>query len=254
MLDDRAKDLINREIDGELSDSERARCMALLDESESAREYRAELSRLDELLARVPSLELPEEVRRRIFAQIELPRPRKWFTHMAGWMQGRPISYGIAAAAGLLVATAIYELAPAPRGASDLSSLVGTLARGNGLEAVDQLGSLDVEHEAVDGRIVLSGNDDLKLLRFEVNSQSPVDIEVDLAGAGLAFGGFAQEGESVPGPVAYSEGRLRVASLGSRRFTLVLRDDGEVVEHAGGIAVSVSQEGEILFQDVLASQ
>lgn len=254
MLDDRVKDLINREIDGELSDSERARCMTLLGESEAAREYRAELSRLNELLAQVPSLELPEDLRHRIATQIELPRPRKWFTHMAGWMQGRPMSHGIAAAAGLLVATAIYELAPAPNGAPDYSSLVGTLAQGIGLESVDQLGFLDVEHDAVDGRVVFSGNDDLKLLRFEVNSDSPVDIEVDLAGTGLAFGGFAHEGESVPGQVAYTEGRVKVASLGTRRFTVVLHQTPDAAKAEEGIAVSISREGEILFQDVLASQ
>lgn len=254
MLDDRAKDLINREIDGELSDSERARCMTLLGQSEAAREYRTELSRLNELLAQVPSRELPEELRHRIVTQIELPRPRKWFTHMAGWMQGRPVSHGIAAAAGLLVAVAVYELGPTPHGAPDFSSLVGTLARGNGLESVDQLGSLDVEHDAVDGRVVFSGNDDLKLLRFEVSSESTVDIEIDLAGTGLIFGGFAHEGESVPGQVAYSEERVRLASLGTRRFTVVLHQTPDAAEVEEGIAVSISREGKILFQDVLARQ
>ncbi len=254
MLNDHAKDLINRAIDGELSDAERDECLALLDDSEAAREYRDEFSRLNDILAQVPSLEPPEELRRRIIGQIQLPRPRKWFTLMAGWMQGRPVSYGIAAGAGLLVAVAVYELAPAPRDASEYSSLVGTLARGSDLEGVVPLGSLDIEHDSVRGRVVLSGNDAMQLLRFDVNSESPVEIAVDLAGAGLAFDGFAQEDEGDLGQVALSERQLRVSNLGARRFTVILHETSGAAKAESGIAVSVSREGEILFQDVLTRQ
>lgn len=251
MLDDRAKDLINREIDGELSDSERARCMTLLGESEAAREYRAELSRLNELLTQVPSLELPEDLRRRIATQIELPRPRKWFTHMAGWMQGRPVSHGVAAAAGLLVAVAVYELGPTPHGASDFSSLVGTLARGNDLQNTVQLGALDIDLDGVRGRVVLSADDRLQLLRFDVHSEMRVDILVDLAGAGLAFDGFAQETEGDL-EVALSDRQLSVENLGTRRFTVVLHQTPDAATAEQGIAVSISRQGEILLQDVVA--
>jgi hypothetical protein len=161
------------------------------------------------------------------------------------------MSYGMAAAAGLLVAVSFYELAPRSGMEDDLSSLVGTLARGYGQNGLVQLSSLNIDLPAVQGRVLLSGKDPLKLLRFDIDSDTPVEFEVALAGSGLAFGGFAQETDAGNDNFNLSDSSFSVVNQGEKRFTVILRDsvaDGAV---NGGIVVSVTREGEALYQGVL---
>jgi hypothetical protein len=165
-------------------------------------------------------------------------------------MQGKPVSHGMAAAAGLMAAVAIYELGPVTD--TDYAALVGTLARGEGLNGVVQLSYLDIDLPAVHGRVLLSGSDDLKLLRFDVASDAQVEFEVLLGGSGLTFGGFAQEAEAGTDNFSYSEGNLSVSNFGPQRFTVILRDVSAEAAESGGIVVSVSQEGEALYQGVLS--
>lgn len=250
MFDEHARDLINRAIDGEISEPEQANYKALIGASPEARSYSEELVQLASLLERLPAVEPPAQLQRNILSHIHLPRPHRWFTWSAAWMQGKPMSYGIAAAAGLLATVAIYELGP--ESDTDYASLVGTLARGEGLEGVVQLSYLDIDLPNVHGRVYLSGSDDLKLLRFDVASDAEVQFEVGLSGSGLTFGGFAQEAEVGTDNFRYSKDNLSVSNLGAQRFTVILRDASAEAAASGGIVVSVSQEGEDLYQGVLS--
>lgn len=251
MLDDRARELINKAVDGVISESERAEHDAILAGSGEARAYSAELRQLADTLASVPALEPPDLLQRQILQQVRLPRPRRWFTWSAAWMQGNPVPYGIAAAAGLLVAVAYYEMAPGPGPITDYSSLVGTLARGEGLRGAVQLSYLDIDLPGVQGKVLLSGSDDLKLLRFNVASEAPVEFQVSLSGSGLVFGGFAHEAEPGSDNFMYADGKLSVVNQGSQRFTVILRDTA-TSHSGGGIVVSVSRSGESVYQGVLS--
>ncbi len=252
MLNDHSLELINRALDGEITGSERAELETLLEQSEEARLYHQELIGLNDLLAAVPAVEPPQALKDRIYTQILLPRPRRWFTWSAAWMQGNPVTYGIAAAAGLLAAVGYYELAPGARGVTDYSSLVGTLARGNGVNGIVELSFLDIDIPSVQGKVVLSGGEDLKLLRFDVESRAPVEFEVGLGGSGYTFGGFAQEDDHGAQDLGYSGGRFRVSNSGPQRFTVILRDDSASPAVSSGIVVSVTQGGEAVYQGVLS--
>ena len=252
MLNENARDLINRAIDGELSESEGTEFRALLAESDEARQFHEELAALDGLLKSSPKVEPPGDLESRILRRVQLPRPRRWFTSVAGWMQGNPVPYGAAAAAGVLATVLFYEIGPGPTGASDYSNLVGTLVRGNGVEGVVQLSFLNIDLPAVRGKVLLSGSGDLKLLRFNVDSRDPIDFEVGLAGSGLTFGGFAQvEGDNSES-LDYESGSFKVSNSGHQEFTVILRDSPDQQGASGGIVVSVSQAGEALYQGVLS--
>lgn len=251
MLSNHAQDLINRALDGELSESEQAEFQALLSQSEQARKYSDELSLLAHRLAATPPVEPPDSLERDILSKIELPRPRKWFTRMAGWMQGRPISYGIAAAAGLLVTVAYYEMGPSRHSATDYSSLVGTLSRADGLRGVVQLDALEINSPAVQGNVTLSGKDDLRLLRFDIDSSVPVNVAINFEGTGLDIGGVARQSHGGSENLTFSDGNLTVAALGKQQFTVVLKSDGGEAMNPGGIAVSVSRDGEAVYEGVL---
>lgn len=251
MLSERETDLVNRAIDGALSETEKPEFAALIKDSQEARDYNDGLAELASLLNSVPLAEPPADLQRRILSRVQLPRPRRWFTRSAGWMQGKPISYGFAAAAGLLIAVAYYEMAPGPHAETDYSTLVGTLARGEGLLGVVEYSHLDIDLPSVQGRVALSGSDDLRLLRFDVDSVDEAEFKVNLGNSGLSFGGFAQEAAASADTFRYSDNSLSVSDNGARRFTLILRDASADKSSAGVIEISVRQNGETLYQGVL---
>lgn len=252
MLSEHAKDLINRAIDEELSESERVEYEALVADSDEARAYSDATEQLDRILASIPPLDPPESMQRKLLSQIQLPRPRLWFSFGASWMQGKPIRYGAAAAAGLLAAVAFYELSPVARPPQDLSSMVGTLARGNGLSGVVELSYIDINLPVVQGKVTLRGSGDLRLLRFDVDSSTPVEFEVGLSGSGLSFGGFAQEAQGGTDNLLLSAGKFSVSNSGPQQFTVILRDTTAESGAKGGIVVSVNEAGESLYHGVLS--
>jgi hypothetical protein len=166
-------------------------------------------------------------------------------------MQGRPIHYGLAAAAGLLMTVGFYEMTPGPHADTDYSSLVGTLARGEGLQGVVELDYLDIEVPGVEGRVSLSGSDDLRLLRFDVKSTDKAEFRIDLGNSGLSFGGFAQEAEEGTDDFRYSGSSLTVSNAGPQRFTLILKDVSADGGASGEIVISLSQQGEALYLGAL---
>lgn len=252
MLNEQAIDLINRSMDGVLSESEQAEFELLLADSEEARQYNAELNALGTLLGGLPAVEPPQALEGRLIRQIPLPQRRPWFTLSAGWMQGKAIPYGVAAATGVLATVAFYQFNPQPGGISDYSSLVGTLARGRGIEDPVHLSFLDIDIPAVNGKVLLSGSGELKLLRFDVDSQDPVEFEVGLGGSGLTFGGFAEESGATSDGIDYADGRFTISNTGAHRFTVILRDSEAQRGPSGGVVVSVTQAGESLYQGVLS--
>jgi hypothetical protein len=235
-----------------LSEAEHAEYTATLAASPEARQYSDDLSELFDQLASTPAVEPPSDLEHQILKGINLPRPRAWFTRSAGWMQGKPVSYAVAAAAGLLVAVGFYELTPGTTSRMDLSSLVGTLSRGNDLQGVVQLSMLNINLPEVQGKVLLSGDNGLKLLRFDVNSPQSVDIEVSLQGSGLAFGGFAREADAGADDFSFSNGDIRLSNIGPQRFSVILRDVATTGATPGSIEVSVTQQGNALFQGVLS--
>ncbi|HKJ17192.1 MAG TPA: hypothetical protein VJ984_07585 [Xanthomonadales bacterium] len=250
-VDNHTIDLINRSLDGELSESEKAEYEATLAGSDEARAYSKELSGLISYLESTPAEEPPAELQRSILTQIELPRPRKWFTWAAGWMAGRPVTYGVAAGAGLLAAVAFYELSPSAS-PMDLSNLVGTLSRDNGQLNVAELGKLDVNAPGLNGQVLLRGEGDLRFLQFDINSDQANEFHVALAGTGLKFGGIAHPDVGGKESFSFSEGNFSVSNFGTTKFTVILT--GLSGENMGSkdVVVSVTREGEGIYRGALS--
>lgn len=248
----RTIDMINRSLDGELSESEQAEFDAILAGSDDARTYSEELSGLVSYIESTPAAEPPQDLQRKILTQIELPRPRKWFTWAAGWMQGRPVSYGVAAGAGLLAAVAFYELAPPSSSPADLSNLVGTLSRNNGEVNLAELSALDIDAPGLQGKVQLRGNGNLRFLQLDVDSNETNEFHVSLAGSGLAFGGLAHQASGGNDSFDYSKGNLSVSNSGATRFTVILTESSRKSTGSGEVVVSITRGGEEVYRGELA--
>jgi hypothetical protein len=119
------------------------------------------------------------------------------------------------------------------------------------LQGVVELDYLDIEVPGVEGRVSLSGSDDLRLLRFDVKSTDKAEFRIDLGNSGLSFGGFAQEAEEGTDDFRYSGSSLTVSNAGPQRFTLILKDVSADGGASGEIVISLSQQGEALYLGAL---
>jgi hypothetical protein len=104
----------------------------------------------------------------------------------------------------------------------------------------------------VEGRVQLKAIEQAWAIEFDLDSEEPVEVTVDLASAGLRFGGFADPSAEVE-VIDVSGGKVRVVNQGSHRFVLFLRSSAESEAGARAVAVAVSQAGETLFEGELQS-
>lgn len=218
MLDQRVKVLISAALDGELSDEERAELDARLQDSEEARRYQAGLSRLDKLLAKAPTVPLPDQLHEQILARIELDRPRR--RRVGGRQLPALLRYGAAAAAGLIIAAGIYEMNAAGDRSPDLERMVGTMApsRGGPSEVID---ADAFALEGLSGSASLERRDGALVLAVEFDSAEPVELRVTTAGNELSFDALAGSRGNYDA-FEFADRSIRASGLGRQQFTVLL--------------------------------
>ena len=249
MFDPRIAELIQADVDGELTASDRSELASFLERSEEARRFREDMLQVARMLSAIPLAEPPAGLRQRILQRIRLPERRSRWEWVALWL--RPASYGLAVAAGVLLAVGLGRLGSG--GPSDFEGLVGSLVRPGEKAPLSgaTAGSLAFGSEGVTGRIVFKALDERSLaLEFVIESAQPVELSLDLARAGLRFGGFADAAAGVD-VIEVAGGRVRMQSEGRRDFVVFLRRaDGS--GYAGEpIGIEVSRQGERIGRGLL---
>ncbi|MGH8034987.1 MAG: hypothetical protein ACREO9_07170, partial [Lysobacterales bacterium] len=176
MLNERTAGLIHAGIDGELTESEQAELDGALAQSAEARQFQIELARIDQMIASLPEIEPPVGLTRRILNSIHLPER----TRFAGWSVlftkawFAPASYGLAVAAGVLLAVGVVQMAP--QGQEDIRHLVGTMVHDGHDVPQPVLGELDIDLDLVSGQIRLKNAAQAWVLEFDLQSQDAVEI------------------------------------------------------------------------------
>lgn len=247
-LDERIAQLIQADIDGELAAVDRAELTAALANSAPARELHDELTRVAQLMADVPDINPPWGLRRRIIDSIKLPvRPG-----LSGWLT--PASYGLAVAAGVLVAVGVAQMT-APQGSEEMSSLVGTMiGQGHDL-ARPATGELAIDLAGVQGQVRMKSIDLAWALEFDLKSEEAVEVAIDLAGSGLSFGGYADQDENAGvDNMEISGGKVRMTNQGSHQFVLFLRRTPEASDGPQEIGIVVNRLGETVYRGLLESR
>ena len=126
MVDERTLDLINADVDGELTPEQSQELDAILEASADARAMRAELLRLTNLLDNQPAVNPPADLAQNILQQIKWPEPAGSFSLAGLFSSFQPATAGLAFAAGLLATVSFYELAPDNRPGTDIPGIVGS--------------------------------------------------------------------------------------------------------------------------------
>ncbi len=212
-------DLIQAELDDELSDGQRAELDALLRESAEARANRTEFRNLAGLLRQIPSRQPSESLRQSILAQIELagrqrPAPKAWAIPAAARM-------AMAFTAGIVVTIGLFRLAPVDIGPTDTRTLVGSMVRNQALNYEFPRDQMKFDLGAGQGSVELHRNNNLLVLEFELRSARPMNLELEFAGQGLQFEGFAHQ-SATPPTLRVSTEFIGVTAGGDQSFVVFL--------------------------------
>jgi hypothetical protein len=253
MTDERTFELVSAAADGELNDVEQAELDRLLEQSPEVRRFHADLGRVNSIMRKVPELTPPETLHDRIMTATSLPAAR---THKAapGTRFGRPgwpapsavLRYGLATAAGLVLAVGFYESQSEFNDRGDIMELVGTMAPNHDRTAAGILDSYSFRTGGLESQIFLERRNGALLLDIQVDADKPIDISVDLAAAGARLDALAQTGSSFES-IEISGQTLRVRALGRRQLTALLhRVDDAALTGRETIELQFSSEGKLL--------
>jgi hypothetical protein len=229
MIDERTLNLINADVDGELTAAEKEELDRTLEGSAEARAMRNELLKLGNLLSNVPSQSPPPGLRAKILDQLRPPKAVSRFSLGALFESLQPLPMGVAFVAGLLLTAGFYEMSAERTAPGSAASMVGTMVTGKagGLNLLEN--NLYFSSDDFSGTVSLVENNGLYVLNFDLDSRDRKQIEVGLDRTGLSFGGFAEtpgNSDNVIDSVSIAGGTLRVASQGRQKFAVFLRETG----------------------------
>lgn len=249
-------ELISAAIDGELDVDEQVELDLLLESSEEAREFKAELEQLDSLLKDVPNLAPPESLHARIMAHAK-PQRVQSNSSILDWLRplkpGAGLRYAMAAAAGALLAVVFINTQPMLPGTNDFADLVGTMAPDIASADANIIDSFAVREEGLESLVQLRLSGNVLFLDIHVDTAERLDISVDLGGAGLWPDALAQIDGHFESIAIFGQA-LQIEALGTQRLTILLRrvDDATFAGDAK-ITLEFSREGKLLQRGALTA-
>jgi hypothetical protein len=220
-------ELIHAEMDGEATEKELTTLHGYIARDTEARELRAGLARLNNLLKQVEPVDPPGDLHNNILAALPIRRPGlKTVTQGSSWrIRIRALRYGYALAAGVLVGAALTGVALKNLSPLEKSDVYGTLAvRKNapGYAAVDHM---DLNSPGLAGSVVLSRSASNAMIVFDLQGPQTVEVEIGFDQTHMGLMSFNQQ----PGAVrsfGTTGGAVSFRSEGKQRSTIILSSQG----------------------------
>ncbi|MDJ0813960.1 MAG: zf-HC2 domain-containing protein [Woeseiaceae bacterium] len=225
-VDSKIVELINADIDGEISPADKQELEAALAADPEAQAMHAELSGLSRALHELPDLDPPPHLKHAIMASV--PGPQKEPAR-EGWLQSLfaapALRYaGMFAAGALLTLSLVSSDQLSDRAFTDVTGLVGTIS--SEVPEGPDVQTARIDRPEVAGRVSLRSSGPLLIVDFDLVSSGPVDIEASYSDQTVWFNGFAQL-ESTGASVSAEAGRFTMQIDGKRRSAVFLHNAGD---------------------------
>ncbi|MGB5165364.1 MAG: hypothetical protein WBN09_06920 [Woeseiaceae bacterium] len=217
-------DLINADIDGEISKAEKVNLDAFLAESAEGRAMHAELSELGRSLDAVEQLQPPPFLRQRIMNS--LPQQQQQSGNFLQDLLAMPVlRYAASFVAGAFLAMSVVGSNTISETVfDDMGSLVGTMTDPASLgPAAD---SVDITSNEIAGTVSLRSAGSMLVLDFDLVSGDAVEIIADYTDKSIWFNGFAQL-ESSGTSISAETGRVKLQMQGKRRYAVFLQNNSD---------------------------
>jgi hypothetical protein len=216
-------DLINADIDGEISTVEKQELEAILATDGEAQAFHSELSMLCEAMDSAEAVTPPTYLKHTIL-EMTGPKRSKLKSPVSGsrFFSAPAIRFAGAFTAGVLLALGFLSSDMVSRNSfDDVTGLVGTMAdHGANLSAKN---SIYINRSDINGTVAIYRSGQILIVEFDLLSHVPVDIVAEFPGEHVWFNGFAQL-ESSGTSVATEPGRVTIRTEGKRRYAVYLHD------------------------------
>lgn len=218
-------DLIYADIDGEISEAEKAELQAFLSDNAEGRALHDELASLCNTLDSVEQEAPPPYMRDIIMNSVPPTRSKE---ESAGFLQilfATPaLKYAVTFAAGVFLTLSMLSSSQISNQTFDtVTGLVGTVA-----EPVKTTfaRSITLSETDIAGTVSLRSAGSLMILDFDLVSTDHIEVQADYTDKTIWFNGFAQL-ESEGTTVSAGTGRVRVSmDEGKRRYAVYLQNKG----------------------------
>ena len=242
-IEQKYADLINADIDGEISAEHKAELDTFLEGNAEGRALHDELASLCGALDGLDQEDPPAHLRQVIMNSIpptRKPDESPGFLHALLAMPA--FKYAFTFAAGVILALTIVDSSNlSNRAFDDVTGLVGTIA-----QPIDSTlaSAISVDELDVAGVVSLRSAGSLMILDFDLNSRKHIEIEAGYSDPSIWFNGFAQL-ESDDTTVAAAPGRVRLGMKGKRRYAVFLHNQGE---HETTVNLRFLADGEVVHK------
>lgn len=243
-IDPNIVELINADIDGEISPADKDTLEAMMAESPEAQAMHAELSGLSSSLDELPDLDAPPYLIHTIMAEVPKNESQdRRSNFLQGLFAAQALRYAAMFAAGaVLTLSLVNSDRVSERAFSDVTGLVGTISSevpvGPGIQ------TMQIDRTDVAGHITLRSSGPLLIVDFDLVSNGPIDIVASYSDQSVWFNGFAQL-ESPGASISAESGRISMKINGKRRYALYLHNAGD---RNVSINLRFMSDGEIVYE------
>lgn len=223
-IDQKFTNLINADIDGEISDADKAELLAFLADSTEGRTLYEELSMLCSKLESIEDATPPDHMRYVIMNAVKPMHARPSFLSSLRTLVAAPaLRYATVFAAGVALTLSLANSGQITNNAfSDVAGLVGTVANPTDTKLESSIAITETE---VAGTVYLRSRGPLLVLDFDLVTKGPIDIEANYIDPSIWFNGFAQL-ESSGTTISAGTGRVTLRMDGKRRYAVYLHNEG----------------------------
>jgi hypothetical protein len=243
-IDERFGDLIQADIDGEISAADKSDLEAFLASNEEGRAFYDELRAVSSSLDAMEQVEPPAYLRHVILGAVPSRTTADSKPRFLGRLFSVPVlGYAASFAAGLALAyTVIDSDRVSNRAFDDVTGLVGTVADLERAGPAHVVAAVD--KYAVAGTVTLRSTGPLLILDFDLSAPEAVEIIARYSDQTIWFNGFAQL-ESSGTTVAAESGMVRLAMSGKRRYAVFLNNPGN---RPAVIEMQFLAQGEVIHE------
>jgi hypothetical protein len=241
-IDPNIVELINADIDGEISPADKDTLEAMMAESPEAQAMHAELSGLSSSLDDLPDLDAPPYLIHTIMAEVPKNESQDRGDFLRGLFAAPALRYATMFVAGsVLTLSLVSSDQVSERAFNDVTGLVGTISSevpvGPGIQ------TLQIDRTDVAGHITVRSSGPLLIVDFDLVSNGPIDIVASYSDQSVWFNGFAQL-ESPGASISAESGRISMKINGKRRYALYLHNAGD---RNVSINLRFMSDGEVVY-------
>ncbi len=212
-LEEGYEELIQREIDGELSAQEKITVRDYVSKNAGARELKDGLAGVAQALNQMEAVEPPEDLRKSILAALPKRHSATGVFRPRSFLAKLPVlKYGYALAAGLVLGFVLHPFLFNPN-----STLPGAEVRGSMIPR----SQLTLSAGGISGSVEVRASESGSSLEFDLETQKAVQVEVGFDAAAVEFKGFSQQISKVAS-FTVTRGRIIVQCEGKQRFIMRL--------------------------------